>query len=185
VVVPDAEGPPDCRQKGGVVAARRLAVVLRANLREYIESLKLSNLSPLSPMAKLEEARRQYLAQLALAQGGDPTALANISQYSNAYLEIARSVFGSTSTYNAIFDEILAQLTALSTTPVTGGLEPIEIVAGAIPDGKLVSQTDLRESTNVLADLLERLVKSNKVEEQTEAFTNGLAAIASKPVERK
>lgn len=153
---------------------------LRANLLEYVASLQVGNLSPLSTMAKLAEAKKQYEEQLALAQGGDLNALANISQYSNAYLTLAQQAFGSTSQYGAIFDLIIQQLTALGTPPSTGGTEPLMTIALAVPkDSPIVSKRDLEEAVAKLVDVALAGIAANAsvVSKQTESLHSGLSKI--------
>lgn len=91
-------------------------------LREFAESLLLDGtLSPLDPQGRLSEAERQYQELLARAQAGDIDALAELEGAARAYLSEARSFWGSTDAYTAIFDGVLDALNGLQVQSEPGG----------------------------------------------------------------
>lgn len=105
---------------------------LRKSIADYLKSLVLSDLSPLTPAQKLAEAQKQYQDELAKAAAGDPAALADITKYADAYLKQARDFYASSAAYSDIFKQITDALAALAGTTSTG--EPIRVVP-IIPGG--------------------------------------------------
>lgn len=75
----------------------------RANLASYLQGSLLSDNSPLNPMARYQEARRQYQANLGLAQLDDVDAISAFGQYRDAFLAASRAVFASSGQYNTDF----------------------------------------------------------------------------------
>ena len=73
-------------------------------LREYAQSLLLSDASPLSPEARLAESGSQYNAMLQRAKGGDADAAGQLQGNAQSYLAAARDYYASGSGYSAIFD---------------------------------------------------------------------------------
>lgn len=85
------------------------------NLKAFADSLKLDqSLTTLSPVQQLVEARRQYQAVLAAAQGGDQTAAAQLPAVARAFLEASRAVNASGPAYAADFARVLAETDALT-----------------------------------------------------------------------
>lgn len=64
-------------------------------LANFSDSLKLSDLSPLSPIEQLAEAKRQLDADYAKAQGGDVQAGSDFANYAKAFLTASRDVNAS------------------------------------------------------------------------------------------
>jgi hypothetical protein len=83
---------------------------LRKAIADYLKGLSISDLSPLTPAQKLAEAQKNYQDALAKAAAGDPTALADITKFADAYLKQARDFYASSPLYTAIFDQITKQL---------------------------------------------------------------------------
>jgi hypothetical protein len=81
-----------------------------ANIRGYLNQLVGGSNSPLSPVDRMSEAGTQFNQQLALAQGGDTTALGGITQYSQAYLDAAKAYYGSSQQYQSIFNSVFDAL---------------------------------------------------------------------------
>jgi hypothetical protein len=80
----------------------------RSQLEAWRNGLLVSGLSTLTPTQKLDELRDQYLNVLHAAQGGDSTAIGNLSGAAEAYLKLAQQMFGSSAFYQGILDQILA-----------------------------------------------------------------------------
>ena len=105
---------------------------LLQQLDEFVRGLNLSNISPLTPGQRLADAQSEYERLLALAQGGDLDALAQLQDAANAYLQEAHDYFGGVGDFPAIFASVRDALAALvsagpqstpmgPTTPVIGG----------------------------------------------------------------
>lgn len=86
---------------------------LLKNLGEYLESLGLSNLSPLTPSERLQEAQSQYNEILMRAMGGDLDALGQLQGAANAYLGEAQSYYGGVGAYSGIFEGVQSQIRAI------------------------------------------------------------------------
>ena len=78
------------------------------SLQAFEDSLKLSNLSPLSPIQQLAESRRQFEAMAALALAGDRTAAQSLSGSGSAFLEASRGVNASSAGFVADFNRVQA-----------------------------------------------------------------------------
>ncbi|WCS27784.1 hypothetical protein LOK46_13470 [Methylobacterium sp. NMS14P] len=109
------------------------------NINTFLDGLKTGTNSPLAPKDRLAEAQAQYDAQLKLAQGGDRTALDNITQYASALLDASRAYNASNSAYQATFDQVQKTLAALPTQ-----VSAEQFIVNAITDSKtaLVDATE-------------------------------------------
>jgi hypothetical protein len=91
--------------------AREMRLLER--LRDFLESLDTSALSPLTPAERLASARRAYEEALAAAQAGDLDALERLPQLAQQYLAEARSYTGGVGGYRDIFQQVQAALAAI------------------------------------------------------------------------
>jgi len=93
--------------EGGNGAADALARA-REELLAWRESLLLSSLSPLTPQQRISEAEAKYLEALKATQEGGATAeeIAAYQQAAQAFLEEARSFWGSMQEFTDIFNRI-------------------------------------------------------------------------------
>jgi hypothetical protein len=91
--------------------AREMRLLER--LRDFLESLDTSALSPLTPAERLASARRAYEEALAAAQAGDLDALERLPQLAQQYLGEARSFTGGVGGYRGIFEQVQAALAAI------------------------------------------------------------------------
>lgn len=87
---------------------------LAKGLRQYLDSLKLSNLSPLTNAERLDEAKRQYQGLLQRAQMGDTEAAGQLQGAAQAYLGEARNYYASSPAYTAIFASVTDSLATLA-----------------------------------------------------------------------
>lgn len=140
---------------------------LLQDLQEFIDSLLLSDLSPLTPDQRLAEAQAQYEALLAAAQGGDLDALAQLQAAAQAYLGEAQSFYGGVGPYDSIFASVLEQLGALTgagpqnqplepvqPTPIFGG--PVTVEPG--PGFEALSELDRQLLALELVEVLRELI---------------------------
>ncbi len=86
---------------------------LLEQLREYVDSLNLSSLSPLTPAERLAEAQSAYQSILQRAQGGDLDALEQLQGAAQSYLQESQSYFGGVGAYRGIFEGVQSALRAL------------------------------------------------------------------------
>lgn len=123
---------------------------LQQSIRDFLDSLKLGDLSPLTPSQKLGEAQIQYQTTLSAAQAGDLDALAKLPDAAKTYLEIARDFYASSQAYTDIFNGVYAALDKLAAPDATDHpMSPeaaMAVFADAIPTGStLASKADIAE----------------------------------------
>ena len=92
---------------GSAATAATQMASAKGDLWDYLQGLFTNpQYSPLDPMQQLGVAKRRFYEQLGLAQGGDVSAVAGLSSYIDSILSLGRGVYGSTSGYVDLFDEI-------------------------------------------------------------------------------
>lgn len=88
------------------------------SLAETVKKLLLGDLSTLDPRQKLEEAQKQYTDLLIASRSSDVTAAAaaasKLGSSAEEYLRQAKSYYGATATYAAIFASVTTTLSDLS-----------------------------------------------------------------------
>lgn len=141
-------------------------------LRTFADALRLdTTLTTLTPMQQYAEARRQYESVLALAQGGDAAAAAQLPAVARQFLEASRAVNASGPQYAADFARVLRETEALadalgSQTDIwvsideranitaentTAMLEEQRVTVAVLQEG-LTSLVDTQRSTRVALD---------------------------------
>lgn len=131
-----------------------------SGLAAYLRGSLLSDLSPLNPQARYNEARNQYNANLTLAQGGNIDAIANFGSLRDQFLSASRAVNASSGQYNTDFFSTYnagAALTGGQVRPYTaadGNANTAAIVAAvsATASGQQVTNTILVDYLNELAN---------------------------------
>ena len=93
-------------------AANKLSDAIKS-IAEYAAGLALSQNATLSPEARLAEAQRQYQTLVGKAQGGDVEAMGKLAGASDAYLEAAKTYYGSSTAYQDVFDGVQQAMTAI------------------------------------------------------------------------
>lgn len=87
------------------VVSRHEALI--KSLQRFRDDLRLdSNLSPLDPWQRLQEAQKQFQETAALALTGDEDALGRLEDVSRAYLTEAKAYYASSEAYFSIFTEV-------------------------------------------------------------------------------
>jgi len=103
-------------------AAKSLRDVV-AGIPQFTASLKFSDLSPLSARQQVEEARKLFESTVVRAQGGDKTAIANLTGNAQAYISEANAAFGSDARAASVFDTVTRTLDQFAAT-VGPALDP-------------------------------------------------------------
>jgi TP901 family phage tail tape measure protein len=137
------------------------------NLKAFVDGLKLSDLSPLSPEDRLREAQGQYGTTLLKAQAGDPAALANLANTAQSYLQEARSFYASSPAYADIFSNVTDTLSGLGET--LGGTIDADTAAAD-------AANTLADSLQSLSDVIQQIIAS-----QGAAFDQQAAALPAAP----
>lgn len=120
------------REQQALQEARNFFDTFSRNLREFVDGLRAGAQSPLSPEARLAAAQSQYNAQLALAQGGNRDAANSLTKYASDLIDAARGFHASSAGFQAIFNQVTAQLTALPTQ-----VSAEQYIVDAIKDSKV------------------------------------------------
>ena len=116
-----------------------------ANLATYASGLQTGSSSPLSPQAQYALATQQFNAVAGAAQQGNPTSIAQLQQYSDAFLSASRGVNGSGAGYASDFQKVLGVLGSVGS-----------ISAATLSQNTFVSET--RTQTQVLNTSLQNLI---------------------------
>lgn len=148
------------------VVSRHEALI--KSLQRFRDDLRLdSNLSPLDPYQRLQEAQKQFQETAALALTGDEDALGRLEDVSRAYLTEAKAYYATSETYFRIFGEvegILDQALAVAGNQ----LSEAEQQLAALKD--LVSPLiDINDSVLTVADAINNLALAQAAADQAEA----------------
>lgn len=111
--------------EGGAAATaeslKRMTEQSVATIQAAIERLTLGDLANLSPTAAYAGQRASYTAMLAQARAGDANALAGIAGAGTNLAEIGRTYFASGPEYEALRQQIVAELGGLVGASPSGG----------------------------------------------------------------
>jgi len=91
-------------------------------LRQYVEQLRISELSPYDPGEKLQLATEQFAALLVRAEQGDMEAARLLQSSAQAYLQNADAYYGRSDPYLTIFEDVTRSLDRLG-LDIMGGLD--------------------------------------------------------------
>lgn len=83
------------------------------SIREAIDSILLSEVSPFTPLQRLQEAQRQFQALVTAARGGDVEAARALGGSAQQLLSEASAFFASSAPFQAIFGETIKTLEEL------------------------------------------------------------------------
>lgn len=129
-------------------------------MRELRDSLKLGNLSPLSPEDKLAEARAQFERTAAAAAGGDSAAALRIPAAAQALLEASRAYNASGPGFVSDFNRVNEVLTAIEAQ--YGATLPVEEAqleaARAAVDALQQTIESLGEQKQAITDAAQRQI---------------------------
>jgi hypothetical protein len=87
------------------------------SLDEFLNGLKLSDLSTLNPEQRYRESQGQFNSALLKAQAGDSSALASLPQLAQQFLGESQSYFGSNASYAKDFKGVQDALGMLKAAP--------------------------------------------------------------------
>jgi len=119
-------------------------------LRSYVESLKVGSLSPLTLQEKLLEAKKQYEATLAKAQGGDVTAQGALQGKSDTYLQLAQTALASSGQYQEVFNSVTNSLDALGVESMSAAERATQIANSQLE--QLQKLKDYANSIEITSD---------------------------------
>lgn len=108
---------------------------------DYLKSLTVSDLSPGSYQDRLGAASSNFSSDLTKAQGGDTTALQNITSDADTYLKLAQGFYGSTSSYAQIYAFVTQALQGLQSSIAASAPPPSGNPGGTSVGSSSTSQT--------------------------------------------
>ena len=138
-----------------LLAAAEKMVDVGRELRDYVQGLRIGNLSSLTPAEKLALAASAYNTTLGKATAGDATAMSALQGAAGAYLEQARAF--DPAAYNAIFAQVTGTLDSFGGSLITEGerqaatataqLNEMQAIAASI-----AAQTQVSTVANVISE---------------------------------
>jgi len=138
-----------------LLAAAEKMVDVGRELRDYVQGLRIGNLSALTPAEKLALAASAYNTTLGKATAGDATAMSALQGAAGAYLEQARAF--DPAAYNAIFAQVTGTLDSFGGSLITEGerqaatataqLNEMQAIAASI-----AAQTQVSTVANVISE---------------------------------
>ena len=139
-----------------------------SGLESLIQQLTYGTLSGASPSTMLSGTRAAYQTTLAAAQGGDTTALQNLTTMASDYANSARTYFGSSAEYYSTIQDVRDALQSLDVNIRGGNVAPGDTsTAGSPTDpsawaGIIASlQTMVQNQNQQISDLREELSTTN------------------------
>lgn len=100
------------RESGALTQTRDRFRQFAQSIKDFREGLLLGGMSPLSPGARLDEARRQYRSVASAARLGDVGAIERLPAASQAFLEASQNYYASGEQYFKDFQDVQATLEA-------------------------------------------------------------------------
>jgi hypothetical protein len=124
-------------------------------IADYLKGLVISDVSPLTPLQKVDSAYQAYQSELKLAQGGDTKALGDVTQFFDAFIKLDRDAYASSQKFIDDFNAGTAELGQLAGTQANGQPSTTDsntAIVNALPvNSKIVSADDLRTEMATLA----------------------------------
>jgi len=137
------------------LAAAEKMVDVGRQLRDYVQSLRIGNLSALTPAEKLALAASAYNTTLGRASAGDTAAMSALQGAAGAYLEQARAF--DPAAYTGIFNSVTAQLDAFGGNLLTEGERQAATATAQLDQLKAIAayvgtQTQAATVANVISE---------------------------------
>lgn len=89
----------------------------RRGIGDYLSGLLSGDSSPLDPMGRFGAAQQNYQSVLGLAQGGDIDAMMKLPSVHKTMIDIARSIWGSSSAFVSLFERSFNEVAAVGEVP--------------------------------------------------------------------
>jgi tape measure domain-containing protein len=144
-------------------AAGATADEFAKRISQFTAGLRSSDLSPLSFREQLNSARGLYDRTLTRAQAGDTSAQADLLGNAQAYLQEARSFFGSSADYANAFTRVTTDLDALGAESVDPQVQAIREQVVQLESVRS-SVVDLSTTSGNRADTQAELARAQIVE---------------------
>jgi hypothetical protein len=165
--------------KTGVDGSLEQLARLKQGIADYLKGLVVSDISPLSPFEKLQQAQLAFQNELALAQGGDVKALGDVTQFADTFLQLSRDFYKSSQPFVDAFDMVTEQLASIAGSTPTGqplptGDASLAAIASVLPtSGSLASSENIASLEAKVEEMIQALAESNAtdVQQQTSLLT--------------
>ena len=123
-------------------------------VRQAIDQILLSDVSPLPPQKRMEEARRQFEVALGQAQGGDVEAVRGLGGLAQTFLGEASSFFASSAPFQSIFRSVVDSLNELGIQFDQAAQETeLQIINNTLKDISLTGGESVEELQTLRASL--------------------------------
>lgn len=129
-----------------------------ATLQNVIARMTYGDLANASPTLQLSGTQAAYMDALARAQGGDPTAIANLGGLAEAYVSTGRQNYASSPQFQTIVESVRQALQEIVIAQ-TGGSTA---TAGAPTAQMSVVGQQMAQQTAVIGDLVSELQKERR-----------------------
>ena len=138
-----------------LLAAAEKMVDVGRELRDYVQGLRIGNLSSLTPAEKLALAASAYNTTLGKATAGDATAMSALQGAAGAYLEQARAF--DPAAYNAIFAQVTGTLDSFGGSLITEGERQAATATAQLTElqtiaASIAAQTQASTVANVISE---------------------------------
>jgi hypothetical protein len=161
-------------------ASARAAQLLQAQatIQQYLNQLQTQASVFTSPKSRLDAAQQQYNTTLTAAQGGDLTALQNITTAAQTLLQSVSDYYASSQPGQVIFKQVQDQLTALlGSSTGTGPAKTTDDVVNAINDTGKDTTTTI---TATSASLIQAGIDASKaITDNAASMSNGVITAAN------
>lgn len=133
-------------------ASSALTDSLTADIRQFLGTATVGDLSPLNPQAQFDAARQLFDTTLARARSGDADARGNLVGNARTFLEEAKSFFGSTTGFASIFSEVQGALASLlpEGAGAAAGTTPLDVAIASQASLSAV-ETSIAQANSVAA----------------------------------
>jgi len=133
-------------------------------IQDFVKGLDTDTKYGATPQAALEAARMQYIADLAAAKGGDVGAMERITGDAQKYIDLMKSMYGSTGPMSATIAQIKAELLGLDPTKKDTKFGVNDLVTKtneSVTELKNIRK-ELKDTRDIMARLMERVAKETK-----------------------
>lgn len=148
-------------------------------LKDFIDGLFLSDVSPLTPQERLSEAQSQFDTLLQAALSGDQQAIDSLPAAAQALLDEASNFFASGSDFNAIFDQVTSAIQGIIDSPpdITVDNEPTGSASrpfNITPSAQMLALQEQRDALLAEQAANERIALATSIAENLNELASAL-----------
>lgn len=143
------------------------------SLQRYVDSLRLSELSPLNPSERFFEAQARFNELMLAAAGGDVNALSQLEGAAQQFLQEALSFLGPNDQYAELFNAVEAALQALIDAGPTVE-NPGDQTVTLVPSAELIALYAARDALLAEQEALQRAALAQSLATSLGELANAL-----------